>query len=68
MDIKRRKKRKKSPLWHKVDIGNFHCQKNVNFCNNFVDLMIANDLKGKIWKVYGNIILLHPLIDKGVKY
>ena len=49
-------------LWHKVDISNFHCHKIVNFCNDFVWLTIADDLKSKIWKVYGNIFLLHPLI------
>ena len=35
-------------LWHKVDISNFQCHKNVNFHNNFVGLMIADDLKSKI--------------------
>ena len=44
-----------NPLWHKVDIRDFCCQKNVNFCNNSDGLTIANDLKSKIWKVYGNI-------------
>ena len=38
-------------LWHKMDIGDFHCHKNVNFCNNFVALTIADDLKCKIWEV-----------------
>ena len=35
-------------LWHKVDISNFQCHKNVNFHNNFSGLMIADDLKSKI--------------------
>ena len=35
-------------LWHKVDISNFQCYKNVNFYNNFAGLMIADDLKSKI--------------------
>ena len=51
------------PLWHKVDIRNFHCHKNVNFCNNFVGLMIPDDLKSKILTVYRNIFSLHPPID-----
>ena len=38
-------------LWHKVDISNFQCHKNMNFHNNFVGLMIADDLKSKIWKL-----------------
>ena len=38
------------PLWHKVDISNFHRHKIVNFCNNFVGLTIPDDLKSKIWK------------------
>ena len=36
------------PLWHNEDISNFQCHKNVNFHNNFVGLMIADDLKSKI--------------------
>ena len=35
-------------LWHNMDISNFQCHKNVNFHNNFVGLMIADDLKSKI--------------------
>ena len=36
-------------LWHKVDIRDFHCHKNVNvdFCNNFVGLTVADDLKSR---------------------
>ena len=34
-------------LWHKVDIRDFHFHKNVNFCNNFVALTIADDLESK---------------------
>ena len=30
--------------------------------DDLVGLTIADDLKSKIWKVYGNIFLLHPLI------
>ena len=36
---------------NKVDIRDFQCHKNVNFCNNFIGC--------KIRKVYGNTILLH---------
>ena len=50
-------------LWDKVEIRNFHCHKNVNSCNNFVGLTFANYLKSKIWKVYGNIFFLYPLIS-----
>ena len=45
-----------------MDIRDFHCHKNVNFRNIFVGLAIADDLKCKILKVYGNIFLLHLLI------
>ena len=48
-------------LWHKVDISTFHCHKSVNFCNNFVSLSVADNLKSKIWKIYANILSLHPL-------
>ena len=40
-----------------VDIRDFHSDKNVNFCYNFVGLSIADDLNSKILKVYGNIFL-----------
>ena len=46
---------KAKTLWHKVDISNFQCHKNVNFHNNFGGLMIADDLKNKIWKLWGKI-------------
>ena len=35
-------------LWHNMDISNFQCHKNANFGNNFVGLMIADNLKSKI--------------------
>ena len=31
-----------------MDISNFQCQKNANFVNNFVGMMIADKLKSKI--------------------
>ena len=42
------RKKLKISLRHKVDISNVQCHKNVNFHNNFVSLMIADDLKSKI--------------------
>ena len=38
----------------------FQCHKNVNFCNNFVGLTIADDLKSKIGKSFGYILCCTP--------
>ena len=55
-------KRSYNSLWHRVDIRIFQCHNNVNFCDNFVVLVIPDHQKSKIWKFYGNIFFLHPLI------